>query len=375
MSTTTRKTGNPRPAGKPVGVDAHASCPYRGLGPQAYWKKSVAEPQLSDLDPVHDLGFNLSRTDRIATAGSCFAQHIARYLASSGCNYYVAEPGHEILDSETAAEFQYGTFSARFGNIYTARQLLQLIERAYGRFTPVDDHWKAGDRFVDPYRPSVQPHGFRSLEELRRDRAHHLACVRTMFERADCFVFTLGLTEGWIQVEDGAVYPVCPGCGHGEHDPARHRFVNFSAAEVTADLKAFIVALRAVNPAVRVILTVSPVPLIATMADRHVLTATSYSKAVLRVAAEEVSRSFPQVGYFPSYEIITSAASRGAYFAEDLRSVTEDGVRHVMSTFFRHVMSGVGAPASGDPSPAVRPRSSLSALVADVVCDEERLVD
>lgn len=354
--------------------DLHETCPYRGLPARAYWRGAVAGPDPSAIDPAAELGFRLDAGSRIGTAGSCFAQHIARYLARAGCNYHVAEPAPPMLDAQTAAEFQYGTFSARYGNVYTARQLLQLLRRAHGRFVPVDDHWAHEGGWVDPFRPSIQPRGFASVSELRADRRAHLAAVRRLFAEVDCFVFTLGLTETWENVEDGAVYPVCPGCGYGRFDPVRHRFLNLSAAEVAADLDAFLRELREINPGVRVILTVSPVPLIATHSGTHVLAATVYSKSVLRVAAEEVVRRHEGVAYFPSYEIITSAASRGAYFAEDLRSVTEDGVAHVMRTFFRHVMQGV---EPGTAPPAPRPKASrtaLSALVSDVICDEERLV-
>lgn len=355
------------------GEDRHATCPYRGLPAPAYWKRSVADPAPPEVDPAMSLGFRLSPRDAIATAGSCFAQNIARYLQASGCQYFIAERAPYLLDADTAKVFQYGTFSARFGNIYTTRQLWQLFCRAYGDFTPADEFWRQGDRFIDPYRPAIQPEGFRSLEELRLDREHHLACVRRMFEQSACFVFTLGLTEGWENARDGAVYPVCPGCGHGEFDAAVHRFVNFGVGEVVADLERFITALRRVNPGVKIILTVSPVPLIATMSGDHVLSATTYSKSVLRVAAGDVARRFENVGYFPSYEIITSAASRGSYYADDLRSVTEEGVSHVMRCFFRHVMEGVDV-ALPDAAPAPAVRRSLSAQVADVVCDEERLV-
>ena len=80
------------------------------------------------------------------------------------------------------------------------------------------------------------------------------------------------------------------------------------------------------NPRVKVILTVSPVPLVATAEEAHVLVATTLSKSVLRVAAEVVSARGRDVAYFPSYEIITGPQARGRYFAEDLRSVTDEGV-------------------------------------------------
>ncbi len=354
--------------------DAHQTCPYRGLPAAAYWRGAVAGIDADVVDPVSELGFRLTPQSRIGTAGSCFAQHIARYLSQAGCNYFVAEPASPLLDPQTAAEFQYGTFSARFGNLYTSRQLLQLFRRAYGSFTPVEDAWVSEGGWIDPFRPSIQPRGFSSLGELHADRQFHFAAVRRLFEQVDCFVFTLGLTETWESIEDGAVFPVCPGCGYGQFDPQRYRFRNLRVDEVVADMNAFIAEWRLVNADARLILTVSPVPLIATMGGTHVLQATTYSKSVLRVAAEEVRQRHEGVTYFPSYEIITSAASRGAYFADDLRSVTEEGVAHVMGCFFRHVMEGEAGGAAASPARRMSSRTELSALVSDVICDEEKLI-
>jgi hypothetical protein len=321
----------------------------------------------------------------VATAGSCFAQHIARYLQKSGFNYYVAEPGHPVLPESIRRANSYGLFSARYGNIYTARQLLQLFERAYGLFKPVDDCWKlADDVFIDPFRPTAQPGGFISEAEMRIDREQHLACVRRMFETLDVFIFTLGLTECWASRGDGAVFPVCPGVHGGEFNKARHVFVNETVDDVFAEMATFLVYLARVNPKAEVILTVSPVPLAATARrDQHVLAATTYSKAVLRVAADMIAARNPHVHYFPSYEIITAPFSRGAYYAEDLRNVIEDGVSHVMGLFMKHAMSE--EPAGDSPGSAPPPKSKTVAFQADkdhralarklveVECDEAAL--
>ena len=48
----------------------------------------------------------------------------ARHLVKRGYNYFVTEPGHPFL-GDKAADFGYGVFSARYGNIYTSRQLVQ----------------------------------------------------------------------------------------------------------------------------------------------------------------------------------------------------------------------------------------------------------
>jgi len=78
------------------------------------------------------------------------------------------------------------------------------------------------------------------------------------------------------------------------------------------------------------------VPLVATAEDKSVITSTVYSKAVLRVACDEISKARSNVAYFPSFEIVTGNYTRGKYFADDLRSVTEAGVEHVMKIFMRH---------------------------------------
>ncbi|MGA2081044.1 MAG: GSCFA domain-containing protein [Holophaga sp.] len=130
----------------------------------------------------------------------------------------------------------YGVFTARYGNLYTARQLLQLFDRACGTFAPVDSQWEQDGGFVDPYRPFIELIPFPSVAALREVREEHFAAVRRMFETLDVFIFTLGLTEAWRNRIDGAVYPVCPGGHVGRFDPDQHQFVNFTVTEVGADL-------------------------------------------------------------------------------------------------------------------------------------------
>ena len=186
--------------------------PYKSLPPKAFWRHSVAGCPPPEVDPVGVFDIRIAANTKVATAGSCFAQHIARYLKNSGYCYYVAEPGHSILPAKTRACQNYGLFSCRYGNIYTTRQLWQLFQRAYGQFVPAEEVWqKAPDQFLDPFRPTTQPGGYISREELLADRTQHLAAVRQMFETLDVFVFTLGLTECWRSKEDGAVFPICPG--------------------------------------------------------------------------------------------------------------------------------------------------------------------
>ncbi len=352
-----------------------AANPYRNLPDHCFWRRSIAGRETAEVDPVVSAKFTIGPRERIATAGSCFAQHIARYLRQGGFNYLVTEAAHPIVDEATAARFGYGLFTARYGNIYTARQLLQLLLRAYGEFKPVEDLWRREDgRVVDPFRPQIQPDGFASLAEFQADREQHFAAVRRAVEELDVLVFTLGLTEAWMHREDGAVYPLAPGVAGGTIDERRHAFINLSVRDIVEDLTAAFRIVTARNSRARFILTVSPVPLVATYENRSVLISTTYSKSALRVACEELAGAHENVAYFPSYEIITGNFSRGAYFAEDLRSVTEAGVAHVMRLFMRHYLAEGGemeAPAVTQQG--ARQHVQKMERVVAVMCEEEAL--
>src|SRR5690606_35840268 len=114
--------------------------------------------------------------------------------------------------------------------------------------------------------------------------------VRAMFEQADVLVFTLGLTEGWVADHDGAVFPLAPGVAGSAPNPEAIKPMHFTAPQIVDDLNAVLKLARVLNPTLKTILTVSPVALVATISDRHVLSATTYSKSVLRVATEIVAQ-------------------------------------------------------------------------------------
>ena len=346
--------------------------PYVDAPRVQFWKDSVAAIEPVDLDPVVSTRFTIAPEDKVATAGSCFAQHIARTLKNSGFNYLVAEEAPGELPEDLAHALNYGVFSARFGNIYTVRQLRQLIDRAEGDFQPAVSSWEARSegKVVDPFRPQIEPGGFDDEDALTASRLEHLAAVRRMLREMDVFIFTLGLTEGWRSRADGAVFPLAPGVAGGRADTDEYEFVNFSIDEIRSDMHAVIARLAAINPQCRVILTISPIPLIATFEPRHALVATTYSKSVLRVVADEMWRKYDHVDYFPSYEIVTGSYSRGAYFEDDLRQVTEAGVAHVMRTFMRHyARNGASVTQTKSGNEGENTRSAFF----DIVCDEEEI--
>jgi hypothetical protein len=129
----------------------------------------------------------------------------------------------------------------------------------------------------------------------------------------------------------------------GTFDPARHVLRNHTVAQVHSDLTSVLALARGINSRLRMVLTVSPVPLTATATGRHALVATTHSKSVLRAAAGQLADERDDVDYFPSYEIISGFPYRAAFYEPNLRTVTPDGVAFVMRHFFQ-ALQGRTAP-------------------------------
>ncbi|MEL6620403.1 MAG: GSCFA domain-containing protein [Pseudomonadota bacterium] len=342
--------------------------PYENMGPQAYWKTGVADPGAHGLTGLWTPKFNIQPAHRIVTAGSCFAQHIGRALADRGYGWTDCEPAPPYLRGEDARRFGYNVFSFRTGNIYTPAMLEQWLELAYGARDEVTEVWEQDGRFHDPLRPVIEPDGFASADELWDARRTTYAALRSAVETADVFVFTLGLTERWRNRDGDYEYALCPGTVAGTFDNDLHSFANANMRQSYNALERALRLMRSRNRKLRVLLTVSPVPLTATATGQHVLTATQYSKSVLRAAAGFAADRFDWVDYFPSFEIITHPIFRGMFFAPNMRSVVPEGVATVMKHFFADQERVFGAPrtkpAKVDTAPAAE---------GDVKCEEELL--
>ncbi|MHA3977967.1 GSCFA domain-containing protein [Halovulum sp. GXIMD14794] len=362
-------TGNHTPSDLPA-----AGNPYEGLPATSFWKRTVAEGRNRAFSGIWVPRAPIDRTTRIATYGSCFAQHFSRRLVKRGFQWLDMESAPSVATPEVATTYNYGIYSSRTGNIYTAASLRQWLEWADVKSVGDDEAWQEGDRWYDPFRPAIEPNGFSSREELMNSRRTTIRAFRKSAKRADLFVFTLGLTEAWVNKKRGTIYPVCPGTVAGNFDASEHVFENFDYVRVLDDMRAAIAVLRRINPDTRVLLTVSPVPLTATATNQHVLVATTYSKSVLRAVAGTLQAELDCVDYFPSYEIVTSSLNSRDFFAENKRSVTADGVDFVMARFFECIGEASEELISPAPDEQRHGRPRSKARSEDrLTCEEELL--
>lgn len=310
--------------------------PYRNLPATKFWKTGVAKFHPEELDNLYTKKFDILSNDLIATAGSCFAQNIARYLKQYNYNVLNVEPSPMGLSPNNSKKYGYNLYSARYGNIYTARHLLQISQEALKKrkFLTEQFVWENNGKFYDAFRPNVEPEGLDSKELVIKSRLFHIKKVKQLLKTCNVFVFTFGLTEAWIHKHENIVYPMAPGTVCGNYDPEIYSFKNYSYNEIVKDFIKFRNLVKALNPTIKFLLTVSPVPLAATASSDHILSANTYSKSVLRAAAGELSQQYDDIDYFPSYEIIGNQTNRGFFYKSDMREVTEIGVQTVMKSFF-----------------------------------------
>jgi hypothetical protein len=109
------------------------------------------------------------------------------------------------------------------------------------------------------------------------------------------------------------------------------------------------------------------VPLVATATRDHVVTASIYSKSVLRVAAGDVALSEPGVVYFPAYEIVTGPQAPDSFFEADRRNVSAAGIACVVAALLAHC-AAPSPPIAAPPAEAASIR--LSQRVSEAECEE-----
>ncbi|MCK7544318.1 GSCFA domain-containing protein [Marinobacter bryozoorum] len=340
--------------------------PYEKLPEKAFWKLSVSSKSMFDIEELWSPKFKLSSKDKISTYGSCFAQHIGFALKSRGFDWLVAEKAPERLSAENAKKYNYGIFSARTGNIYTTSLLKQWVEWSLGKVSVPEEVWEKDGRFFDPFRPAIEPDGFSSKEEVVKSRNEALRCFEKTILDSDVMVFTLGLTESWFNSSFLYEYPMCPGTVAGRYNPSVHKFESQSYEKAKKNLALSLVMMRKVNPELKFLLTVSPVPLTASNSGDSVIVATMHSKSILRAVAGQLAKDKDYVDYFPSYEIINSPCFKGVFFEPNLRGVNHVGVDFVMKHFF----SGFGVGSECKKSSLVGKSSRRN---MEAVCEEELL--
>jgi hypothetical protein len=184
------------------------------------------------------------------------------------------------------------------------------------------------------------------------------------FARAGAFVFTIGLAEVWQDRESGGVF--WRGIPKEIFDAERHIFRLTSVDENAANLRQVVALIRRVNSAAPVVITLSPVPLLATFRDISCLTADCVSKSVLRVAIDQVMNDrLPGVYYWPSFEIVKWVGATLSWPAYGENGSTRDVNRRLITHIIDAFVQAYYTPEAVDAMRSSRAAQPETAPAAD----------
>lgn len=286
--------------------------------PESAHARIAAGLALPEVTPA----FQLSAGDSYFCIGSCFARNVEEHLIYR--------------------RFRLLSRSVPFAN-RTARP-----NSAVNKYTPAsilnELRWSL-DGVPFPERSLVEEDGaWRDLHLADRAPAAGLDAVRERraqvqqyFARlrdATVVIVTLGLVETWYDADADVMLNAAPSFGMTRRFPGRfHLMVTDYTENVRVLREIYDILNRRGHHSVRIIVTVSPVPMEHTFTGRDVMIANTYSKATLRAAAEDSARSYANVDYYPSYEAITISNRSLTYNAGDDLHVLDAAVRAVTAHF------------------------------------------
>lgn len=291
---------------------------YQSLktNPTAFWPgRSDGANRLEPIcTPAVRPSFKLAPGEKVFTIGSCFARNIEKQLRRLGYK----TPTGDYVPHELTGQPLDG-----FMNKFTPQSMLNEIRWALApeEMPALQEALllQADGRVIDGQLMSKMDVSPQRGVERRREVTQVFQGIR----ECRITVITLGLVEAWFDKTSGLYLNRSVPREIAEASPDRFELHVLSYDELyTATRRLIELILTRGHPDAHLLLTVSPVPLMATFTDQDVLTANMYSKSSLRTVVEHVVREFDAVDYFPSFESIM-LSDRSITWQEDLGHVTE----------------------------------------------------
>lgn len=235
--------------------------------------------------PLPRAPFSLSHRDCLVTIGSCFSEHIGRYFA----------------------QYRFDTDINPFGQQYNPGSIATALDRLLSAQPySADDLVKHDERYH-----SFDHHGSFSLsgkEETAAAINERLQLSSEKLKQATVLFLTFGTAHVFKLKGTSRIVSNCHKIPAKEFD-----FEMLPTEEIVRLLSQSLEALWQVNPAVIVVLTVSPVRYFAFGHFEN-----SVSKGRLHDAIYLLTRKYPQCFYFPAYEIVMDELRDYRFFADDM---------------------------------------------------------
>ncbi|MDU1904255.1 MAG: GSCFA domain-containing protein [Dysgonomonas sp.] len=248
--------------------------------------------------PVSDL--QISHHSRMMLLGSCFIENIGQKLQ----------------------EYKFNANINPFGISYNPASICQSLEILLDKkdFTEKDifhheglyhtffHHSAFSEEDKNQFLSNINNHREKASEDLKN---------------ADILFITFGTSYIYTQKQTNKVVSNC------HKLPANHfERRRLSVSEIVDSWKSILFRLREVNPALKILFTVSPIRHWKDGAHNNQI-----SKSVLLLSIDELSNSSDDIYYFPSYEIVLDELRDYRFYAEDMIHPNDTAIRYIWERF------------------------------------------
>ncbi len=278
--------------------------------------------------------------------GSCFAREIEYELSLRG-GLVISQD--DRLHSPAFAHER--DLPSSFLHRYTPTSMLQEFQAAFGECAAwSDDALIVVDEGAvhDLNYPDIKAPA--TAEAVFERRRVALELTREVVN-ARLVVLTLGLAEGWVDLETGLAINAINGRVLAR-DRDRYALHEVSFDETVRSLREIVELIdrHHATGEYRLILTVSPVPLGATFSADDIVVASGRAKAILLAAAQAFCREHSRADYFPSYEMVVNS-DRALAWRPDRLHVNTGMVAHIMDRFIEAAFEDRALPRVTRPAP------------------------
>lgn len=244
--------------------------------------------------------FTINHKTNVFLAGSCFADMIGTKMAFN----------------------KFNCISNPYGNIYNPYSLFSLLRNSLTDQEPDKLSYieNQGSWFNYNFHSEISG---KTIDELKTSISSINQKTGEFLRKTDFLILTFGTAYVYKLIEGNNIVANC------HKIPSRFfKKELLSTKEIIDEFEKLQKELLRIRPDLKVILTVSPV--------RHLkdtLTLNNVSKSILRTAVHYIVESFPNVFYFPSYEIMMDDLRDYRFYKDDLIHPTEFAEEYIWDKF------------------------------------------
>lgn len=245
-------------------------------------------------------GWKIRYPDIFFSLGSCFAEHWHHKLKETG----------------------FGSFSNPCGIVYNPISLAHQLSKTLSASS-----WEETDLvFHDNLYHGLLHHGSFSHQDPRQTldaMNERLMLAHAHLFKSTVLVITLGTALVYIHKPTGRLVANCHKIPANQFE---RRFL--SVEEILNAYAPLLEQVKAILPALRIILTVSPVRYL-----KEGFVDNSISKSILLLAARQLLEANDQIHYFPAYEILLDDLRDYRFYEEDMTHPNEQAIDYIWSRF------------------------------------------